>query len=367
MSKMNELIRKDINKIMAYVPGKPIDLAQRQLKIKEIIKLNSNENAFGASLRAKSAIKKNLDNIFRYPDGSCYYLKKRLSKKLGLKPENLTLGNGSDEIIDIIVKTFLNRGQEIITSKITFVEYEIIAKANGFKPRTIPQKNFGYDLDKIRKNITKDTKIVFIANPNNPTGSYVSHTELLQFINKLPKDKLAVVDEAYVEFVDARDFPKLLNYIHKANLIILRTFSKAYGLAGLRIGYAIARPEFIKAMEKIRQPFNVNSLAQRAAEAALKDKTFINKSSASIIKEKYRLYKEFETMGIKYTPSQANFIMFRTSMDGLELCKKMLKRGILIRDLKQYNLDKYIRVTIGEPKENNIFIQNLKMILEEEK
>lgn len=362
---MKGLLRKDIDSINAYIPGLPIELVQRKFKIKKVIKLASNENAFGAPAKAKNAIKKNLNDIFRYPDGSCYYLKNSLAKKLKIKPENILFGNGSDEIIDIIIKTFLNPDEEIITAQTTFVEYEIIAKANGSKAKTVPLKNFCYDLNAIKQNLTKKTKIIFIANPNNPTGTYVKHNELLGFIEEIGSNKLIVIDEAYLEFAEAKDFPKLIKHINEKNIIILRTFSKAYGLAGLRIGYAIAKEDFIKPMEKIRQPFNVNFLAQKAAEAALSDTAFINRIAKTIIKEKNKMYKEFEAIKIEYIPSQANFIMFKTNLDGIELCEKMLKEGIIIRDLKQYKLDNYVRVTIGRPNENKLFIQRLKKILNE--
>jgi histidinol-phosphate aminotransferase len=360
------MLRRDIKKINAYIPGKPIDLVQRQLGIKRVTKLASNENAFGASAKAKQAIRKNLDEIFRYPDGSCYYLKRALASKLKLTPGNLIFGNGSDEIIDIIIKTFLNPGEEILTSKTTFVEYEIIAKANGFKARCLPLKDFRYDLDTLSKNINKKTKIIFIANPNNPTGTYNNKKELSFFLKKVPKNKLIVIDEAYLEFVDAKDYPQTMGFLGRyENLIILRTFSKAYGLAGLRIGFAIANEKFISAMEKIRQPFNVNILAQKAAEAALNDNVFLKKTSGIIKREKSRMYEEFNKIGIEYVPSQANFIMFRTFLDGMLLCQRLLKKGIIIRDLKQYKLDKYVRVTIGKPCENTLFIQKLKSILTE--
>lgn len=365
--KMKKLIRKDIERINAYVPGKPIDLVQRELGLRNAIKLASNENAFGASQKAKQAIKSRLDNIFRYPEGSCYYLRKTLAKKLRLKPGNLLFGNGSDEVIDIIIKTFINPGEEVLTSEATFVEYEIITKANGFKSKCVPLKDFRYDLAAISRSITKKTKIIFIANPNNPTGTYVNNDELLDFIRSLGENKLVVIDEAYFEFADAKDFPKIINFINNKNIIILRTFSKAYGLAGLRIGYAIARSEFIKSMEKIRQPFNVNFLAQCAAEAALNDKSFLSTSTKKIIEERNKLYKEFKALEIEYLPSQANFVMFKTRMDGLILCRKLLEKGIIIRDLKQYKLDNYVRVTIGKPKENRLFIQKLKKVIGEEK
>jgi len=364
---MKNILRKDINRLNAYIPGKPIDLVQRELGIKKVIKLASNENPFGASLKVKKAIKNNLKDIFRYPDGGCYYLKKALAKKLNVSSENLLFGNGSDEIIDIIIKTFLNPGEEVLTSETTFVEYEIIAKANGFQEKCIPLKDFRYDLEAIKNNITEKTKVIFIANPNNPTGTYVTKEEFSRFIKEIPQDKLVVIDEAYREFIDVKNFPDTINYINNANLIILRTFSKAYGLAGCRIGYAVANTEFISAMEKIRQPFNVNLLAQIAAQAALGDEKYLTKTQRTVRIEREKMYKEFRSMGIKHIPSQANFVMFETKMDGLALFRKLLKEGIIIRDLKQYNLDNFVRVTIGKPRENKFFIQRLRKILEEEK
>lgn len=361
---MNTLIRKDIKNINAYVPGKPITFLRSTAgRVGKIAKLNSNENALGASRKAKEAIKRNLATIFRYPDGSSLSLKKTLAKKLRVRPDNIVLGNGSDEIIDIIIKTFLNRGEETITSQTTFVEYEIVARANGFKATTVPLKNFTYDLDGIRKRITKKIKIVFIANPNNPTGSYVAGEELMRFINRLPANKLVVIDEAYLEYVDAKDFPRLLRYINTKNIIIMRTFSKAYGLAGLRIGYAIAKREFTAAMEKIRQPFNVNSLAQVAAESVVGDTHYIATTRKKILKEKLRLYRAFQSMRIACIPTQANFIMFKTPKDALSLCEKMSKSGVLIRDLKQYGINKFARVTIGTPRENTVFLDTLRKIL----
>jgi len=364
---MKEIIRKDIGRLNTYIPGKPIDLVQRELGIKKVIKLASNENPLGTSLKVKKAIKNSLNETFRYPDGSCYYLKRALAKKLNVSTENLLFGNGSDEIIDIIIKTFLNPGEETLTSETTFVEYEIVTKANGFQEKCIPLKNFRYDLEAIKNNITEKTKVIFIANPNNPTGEYIKEEELSRFLKEIPRDKLVVVDEAYREFIDVKDFPNTISRINSDNLIVLRTFSKAYGLAGFRIGYAITNAEFINAMEKIRQPFNVNFLAQRAAQAVLEDKNYLVKTQNLVATERKKMYKEFQTMNIKYIPSQANFIMFETDMDGIELSLKLLKEGIIIRDLKQYNLDKFVRVTIGKPKENKLFIQKFKKILKEEK
>jgi len=351
------ILRKDIRSIKAYVPGKPLTVKGWAAK------LNSNENALGVSALAQQAVMKNVKNIFRYPDGSSFGLKKAIATKYGLTAGNIVLGNGSDEIIDIIIKTFCNPGEEILTSEITFVEYEIVARANGFKAITVPLKNFTYDLAGLQNAITKKTKVIFIANPNNPTGTYIGQKALMQFIKKLRADIVLALDEAYIEYADAKDFPDILRLIKNKNIIILRTFSKAYGLAGLRVGYAIAKKEFIAAMEKIRQPFNINFLAQKAAEAALADTGFIKKTRSLILSEKCKLYDAFERLNIEYIPTQANFVMFKTTLDGVALCKKLMEKNVLIRDLKQYGLDYYVRVTIGTPRENKMFLENLSRIL----
>lgn len=360
---MTSLLRRDINNIVAYVPGKPMSSIRGNGAIKRIVKLNSNENALGASGRAKQAIGKNIGEIFRYPDGSSADLKKAIAKKLGARTENISLGNGSDEVIDTIVKTFLNPGESILTSELTFVEYEIIARANGFKAVAVPLKDFTYDLDEMQRRISKKTKIIFIANPNNPTGTYVAHNGLMRFIKRVASNRIVVIDEAYLEFVDADDFPQLIVSINSKNIILMRTFSKAYGLAGLRLGYAIAKKEFVAAMEKIRQPFNINFFAQKAGEAVLGDTQFIAATRKVILSEKYRIYKALKAMQLPCIPTQANFIMFSTPLDSLELCKRMARAGVLIRDLKQYGLDTYVRVTIGTKIENDLFLQTLKKIL----
>ena len=262
------LLRKDIRSIKAYVPGKPLRTLKKRSTPANVAKLNSNENALGTSKKAIAAMEKAVGDVFRYPDGSSYTLKRALAQRLKVQPDSIVLGNGSDELIDIIIKTFMNPGEEILTAQTTFIEYEIVAKANGFKARTVALKNFCFDLTALRRNVNKKTKLIFIANPNNPTGTYITQAQMIRFINSLPAHTLTVIDEAYLEYVDAKDFPRLINFINKKNIILMRTFSKAYGLAGLRVGYALTRKEFAQAMEKIRQPFNVNSIGQTAAQSS---------------------------------------------------------------------------------------------------
>ncbi len=357
------LVRNNIAGIKPYVAGKPIDETKRELGLREVIKMASNENPIGVSPKAVAAIKKAITDINRYPDSNGFYLKRKLSCKYGLKPQNILLGNGSDEIIDIIIKTFVEDDENIITADTTFLEYEIIARVNNRKVITVPLKYFKYDLEAIKRKVDKKTKLIFIANPNNPTGTYVTRHEIADFVKNLAPDVIVVLDEAYETFIDVDDFPKSIASIGNDNIIIMKTFSKVYGLAGLRIGYALAVPELIAAMEKARQPFNVNMLAQAGALAVLDDKKFIKKTRKTILEGKNYLYDEFKKMGIAYVPSVANFILFDCARETTAFFKAMLKFGVIVRDMKQYGLNNFIRVTIGTKKENQRFIKVLKKIL----
>jgi histidinol-phosphate aminotransferase len=360
---MEKLVRKNITEITPYIAGKPIEETKRQLGLKEVIKLASNENPLGPSLKAVQAIKKGLQDINRYPDPQCFYLKRKLARVLNLEPSNLVLGNGSDELIDIIIKTFVEADEFIITADITFLEYEIIAQVNERRIVKVPLRYFKYDLGSIKRKIDKKTKLIFIANPNNPTGTYLTKYEIEEFMSGLPDNVLLVMDEAYDTFIDVDDFPNSLKYIKNKNVIVLKTFSKAYGLAGLRIGYAVASPDFTSYMERVRQPFNVNLLAQVAAGAALDDKKFLSKTKKIILEGKSYLYESLKKLGIAYVPSVANFILIDVARDSLEVFKEMLKYGVIVRDMKQYGLKNFIRVTIGTKKENERFIRVLKKVL----
>ena len=361
---MKDLVRKNILNLTPYVAGKPIDETKRQLGLSAVIKLASNENPFGPSPKAVDAIKKNLNGINRYPDSQGFYLKRKLAKVLNTDSDNLVLGNGSDELIDVIIKTFVEEDENIITADVTFLEYEIISAANGRKVIKAPLKYFKYDLEAIKKKIDKKTKAIFISNPNNPTGTYVTKYEIEYFIAGLPDNILIVLDEAYDAFIDVDDFPNSLKYVKTKNVIVLKTFSKAYGLAGLRIGYAIAKRELTSYMERVRQPFNVNLLAQAAAIAALDDREFLSKTRRLILEGKNYLYDGLTGLGLAYVPSVANFILIDMGRDGLEVFKEMLKFGVIVRDMKQYGLKNFIRVTIGTKKENERFLKVLKKVTE---
>ena len=365
---MKELIRKNILEVIPYIPGKPIEETKRQLGLKHVIKLASNENPLGASPRAVSAIKRSLSGINRYPDTQGYYLKKRLARYYGLAPDNFVLGNGSDELIDIIINIFVEADENIVTAQATFLEYEIIAQVCGRKVKKAPLRYFKYDLEAMLKLVDEKTKLIFIANPNNPTGTYVTKYEVANFLNALPKRVIVVFDEAYDTFIDVDDYPDSLNYLRrKKNIIILKTFSKAYGLAGLRLGYAITHPEFVAYLERARQPFNVNSLAQVAGLAALDDKKFLKKTRKVVLEGKDFIYRQLSDMGLAYVDSVANFILIDVGLNSQEVFKSMLKFGVIVREMSQYGLKNFIRLTIGTAKENQRAMHVLRKLLKEGK
>jgi histidinol-phosphate aminotransferase len=356
------LARKNIQNATPYIAGKPIEETKRELGLKKVIKLASNENPLGPSPKAIQAIKKALANINRYPDSNGFYLKKKIASRLNLLAENIVLGNGSDELIDIIIKTFVEENENIVTADITFLEYGIIAKAYNRQVKAVALKDYKFDLQAIAKAIDHKTKVVFIANPNNPTGTYVTKPELERFLKTFPENVILVLDEAYDTFIDVGDYPNGLDYLAKNNVIILKTFSKAYGLAGLRIGYALANAKFSNYMEKARQPFNVNLLAQEAALAALDDAAFLKKTRKVILEGKSYIYSALDEMNLKYLPSVANFVLVDVGRDCLSVFKEILKLGVIVRDMKQYGLNNFIRVTIGTFSENKKLIFAFKKV-----
>jgi histidinol-phosphate aminotransferase len=358
-----ELVRKCIREITPYVGGKPIEETRRELGLSRVIKLASNENPLGPSPKALRAIRRAAAKVNQYPDGSGFYLKQAIAARYGFSSANVVLGNGSDELIDVIMKTFLDEGENIVTSEVTFVEYEIIAASCGRAVNKAPLKDYRYDLDALRAKIDAKTKLVFIANPNNPTGTYVNKAALDAFIRSLPERVITVVDEAYDTFIDVDDYPSAREYIGRANVLVLKTFSKAYGLAGLRIGYCLGDAKFTRFMEKARQPFNVNLLAQEAALAALTDGAFLKKTRAVTLEGKRYLAAELTKMGLAPVPSVANFILVDVGKDCVRVFRDLLKLGVIVRDMKQYTLDTFIRVSVGKPGENRAFIAALRKVL----
>jgi len=358
---MKDLSRKNIKNLKPYEPGKPIDELKREMGLRGIIKLASNENPIGPSPKALKALAKACPELNRYPDGSSFYLKKKIATRCKVSPENVIIGSGSDDLIDIITKTFLEETDQALMMKPAFLEYSILSAARGAKIKAIAIKNFQYDIDAILKAINRKTKVVFIGNPDNPTGAYLNKKGLNSLIKRCPGNVVIVIDEAYRELVDRKDYGNPLSCIRKKNIIILRTFSKAYGLAGLRIGYAISNKNAITAMEKVRLPFNVNLLAQKAALAALDDKAHLAKTIKVIKLGKKFLIKNLQNLGFKIVVSPANFILVNCGkIKGNNIFKKLLRRGIIVRDMEAYGLPYYFRVNVGTMKENKRFIETLK-------
>ncbi len=353
-------VSENIKSISPYVPGKPIEELERELGISGSIKLASNENPLGPSTRAVNAVRKALEGLNRYPDGSGFYLSQALAKQLGVEIDQIILGNGSNELIELAVRTFVQPGDEVVSADPSFVVYKMITQAAGGTNVIVPCKDLRHDLDAMAERITAKTRLVFIANPNNPTGTMNTKTEMDRFMAKVPEAVLVCVDEAYFEYVTRADYPDTLDYLREGkNVLALRTFSKIYGLAGLRVGYGITAPAVAELMNKVRQPFNTNALAQAGALAALSDRKHVEKSVTLNNEGKQLLYKEFDRLGVTYVPTEANFILFETQLDGKDLYTSLLKKGVIIRPMGGRRL----RVTIGLPDENKRFVKELEEAL----
>ena len=348
-----------ISALSPYSPGKPIEELERELGIKNSIKLASNENPAGPSPAAIRAITAELKKTLnRYPDGSGYYLKTALAKKLSVKPEEIILGNGSNELIDIAARTFLAPGDKAVMAYPSFVVYSMAVQAAGGKAIQVPLRDYKHDLDAMLSAVTPKTKMLFIANPNNPTGTMNTKEEFDRLMSKIRDSMLVVVDEAYYEYVTDTGYADSFKYFRAGrDILILRTFSKIYGLAGLRIGYGIANKEIITEMNKVRAPFNTNSVAQKTAIEALKDNGHIKKSKEINNTGKKYLYKELSSLGIRHVPTEANFIYMPVA-DSVNIYKKLLQAGIIVRAMRP----DAIRVTIGLPEDNKRFIKALKKL-----
>ena len=365
MTEIKKLFKPYVEEIVPYEPGKPIEEVERELGLLSVTKLASNENPLGPSRKALRAMRAALRRVHLYPDGSCYELKKRLAKEFTIPEEQFVIGNGSNEIIELLARGFLNEGDEVISSESSFLVYPLIAKTCGAKYVSVPMKDFRFDLKAILERITERTKIIFIANPNNPTGTYVAREEVEDFLSKVPKDVIVCFDEAYIDFVEAKDFPYLLFHVkaNKPNIILLRTFSKSFGLAGLRVGYGMASKEIVHYLNKVRQPFNVNRLAQIGACAALDDRLFLWRSRRLVSRGRQYLYRKFTQMKLRFVPSEANFILVDIGYDAKKVCGALLKRGIIVRAMTAYGFPNHIRVTIGTRFELMRFLHALKRVL----
>lgn len=352
-------VSDDIKQITPYSPGKPVEELERELGIRGSVKLASNENPLGPSQKALAAMAASFSHLHRYPDGAGYRLKVALSERLGVTPAQIILGNGSNEIIELIVRTFMVPGDEAIMADLTFVVYRTVVMAAHGRPVIVPLKEARHDLAGMGERITPRTRVIFIANPNNPTGTIVTREEVADFMKRVPAEVIVVFDEAYREYVMHREYPDSREYLeHGRNVVSLRTFSKIYGLAGLRIGYGVAKEEMVDYMNRVRQPFNTNALAQAGALAAMSDEDHVAKSIRLNNEGKEFLYRAFDRMGIRYIPTEANFIFFDAGSNGRDLYEQLLREGVIIR----YIEGRWVRVTIGLPEENKRFIEALQRV-----
>jgi histidinol-phosphate aminotransferase len=350
--------------IAPYEPGKPIEELEREFGVHDAIKLASNENPLPPSDRVQKAIAAALGNLNRYPDGSGYYLRQALAKKHDFPQDQVFLGNGSNELIELAVRTFLRPGDEVIVPHPSFVVYPMIVQAAGGIRVMVMLKDHRLDLEAMARAITPMTKMVFIANPNNPTATIVTANEVEAFMGRVPDRTIVVFDEAYIEFAMGPDFPDTLSYVKQGRkVIVLRTFSKAASLAGIRVGYGIAEADAVSLMNRIRQPFNVNSLAQAAALAALDDDNHVLECVRTIEAGRHYLYDEFKSLGVNYVPSRANFILVDVGRSASDIYQRLLKEGVIVRPMTPFGMESALRVTVGTPEENRRLVKALKTVL----
>lgn len=364
---MKKLIRDSILKIEQYKPGKPAEVLKRELALKEeICKLASNENPLGPSPLALEAIRKSLKEAHLYPDNSCHYLKERIAGHLGVLPENLRIGNGSSELILLLGLAFLNPEDTFVMSQSSFIFAKIVSQIIGCQLVEVPLKEYRHDLEAILESVTPDTKIVYLDNPMNPIGTMTTHKEMWMFMERLPEDIVVVFDEAYHDYVKDGDYPKSLHFINEGkNVILLRTFSKMYGLAGFRVGYGVAKEEFIHALDMVSPPFSVNRLGQIGAAAALEDRIHVRKTNEINEKGKDYLYRHFEELGVFYIPSETNFVTIDVGIDTKLIADELQKKGIIVRPLSMYGLPTFFRVTIGTMEQNRRFMDAFAKIYKE--
>ena len=357
--KFTSLVNRHVCDVPVYEPGRPIEDVAREMGLdpRAIIKLASNENPLGPSPKAVVAMRKALATAHLYPDGGGFYLRQALAKKLGVEIDNIVLGTGSNEIIEFLYHAFIGPGDEVIAGDRAFVIYSIMARMFQARCVEVPFRGHTHDLKAMLAAITPKTKLVFVANPNNPTGTRVTDAELDDFIRRLPPHVIAVLDEAYIEFLD--DPPASIKFAMERNVIVLRTFSKIVGLAGLRIGYGVAQKECIALLQRVRQPFNTNAIAQAGALAALDDAAHIRKTKALTRRGLAYLEKEFELLKLEYVPSCANFVLVNVG-DGDEVFRALQRGGVIVRPMRGYKMPAWIRVTVGTMEENRRFIAELK-------
>jgi histidinol-phosphate aminotransferase len=354
-----------IASLVPYPPGKPLEELEREYGISGSIKLASNENPLGPSPKALAAIKGALNHLHRYPDGSGYYLRRKLSQKLAIPFPGIVLGNGSNEIIELVIRAFLTPGDEVILPAPSFLVYRLAVQAMGGIGISVPLKDFQLDLESMAQLVTPRTKVIFINNPNNPTGTIIKRSEFERFLNGLPDNVIVVLDEAYIEFVREVDTPCGFDYISApdSHLVVLRTFSKAYGLAGLRIGYGAMHPDLADYLNRVRQPFNTSALSQIGALAALDDDAFLLRTQQTVWEGLSYLQRELERLQLNCLPTHTNFFLIEVPVDAKTVYEAMLRQGVIVRAMNAYGLPRYIRINVGLPAENERFIQTFRQVL----
>jgi histidinol-phosphate aminotransferase len=360
------LVPPYVASLTPYIPGKPIEEVEREYGVSNVAKLASNENPLGPSPKGVAAAREALAKLNLYPDGSAFSLHEALAAKYGVSPAEVFVGNGSNELIELLVRTFVLDGEEVLASAQSFIAYKLAANALGRTFMEAPMKaRFHYDLDALKKLLGRKTKLVFLANPDNPTGTWFAEKDLIPFLDAAPKDTLVVLDEAYAEYVDAPGYQDSLALRKKyPNLVVLRTFSKIFGLAGLRVGYGLARPELVEYIDRVRAPFNVNHVAQAAATAALDDVEHVARSRALVLEERPLLAAGLAELGAQVVPSQGNFLLADfPGRPGKTLFEDLLREGVVVRPLAGYGFPTAQRVTVGTRPENEKCLAALKKVL----
>lgn len=358
------IVQPHLAQLTPYQAGKPLEELTRELGLTDAIKLASNENPLGPSPKALEAISANLATLHRYPDSHAYYLKEDLSRHLGLLPSQLIFGNGSDEVLDLLVRALVPPGGEVISTTHTFLMYGLLTQAVGGVFRAVPLKDLAVDLPAVAQAVTDNTRLILLNSPNNPTGTVFSRDAWEGFLTALPASVTVVLDEAYLDFADDPDIPHSLEYVSETRpLVGLRTFSKAYGLAGLRVGYGFGPSELMDYLNRLRLPFNINRLAQVGARAALADVEFLERTKELVRRGRAFLAEGLRQLGLTFVPSQANFILVYLGRAGKEVYEAMLKEGVIIRAMDAYGYPEHIRVNVGLPQENERFLTTLKKVL----
>ncbi|RUO60206.1 histidinol-phosphate transaminase [Pseudidiomarina insulisalsae] len=359
-----QLANRGVRNLQPYQAGKPIEELERELGVSDIVKLASNENPLGISSKVRSALQDTLSGLARYPDANGFYLKSKLAKKFGIATNQITLGNGSNDVLELVARTFVNEQHEVIFSQHAFVVYPLVTQAIGATGVAVPAKDYGHDLDAMLAAITENTRMIFIANPNNPTGTFLTTEALAAFLAKVPEQVLVILDEAYYEYVPEQERAPSLAWLNDyPNLLVSRTFSKAYGLAGLRAGYMVSHPDVADLMNRARQPFNMNSLSLRAAEVALDDEDYLQQSVAVNAAGMEQLVAFCEKHGLNYIPSYGNFLTIEVGERAGELYQQLLHEGVIVRPVAGYELPHHLRVSIGLPEENDAFIRAMEKLL----